>query len=635
MSVVYEEEEAMKKIKWLTVFLFLLVLVSGISMTAYGEDAAPSTDDWSNYAAESFEGGSGTKDNPYLIGTPEQLAKLAKDVNEGTSYTGEYFKLTADLDLSAHVWMPIGLHRRIYAEVEFNKPFEGNFNGSGKKISGMIVDQRGENDRYSGGLFGCIRNTGAEECGIKDLTITDGKIYNNSDGKVVDMHNGILAGDVRTKNGYYVDFEGIKISGGSIQVSGSGGKTDNRAAGGMVGYVINVRASDCSVENIQISGVDNSGGFVGWNYGSVYRNCTAVGELSGHWSLGGFVGYAGSFTDDNNKEFEPVFEHCLADVDITADNWSAGGFVGYAQYVHISNCVAKGNVTSTMSDGDPRAGAFIGVIGGCTIEKSHAAGRVTEAAPDYAAGGFVAYLLDSGNKFKDCSFDSMLNNDIKAIGGKEPKDYDGIIGVTTQAVKGNICRDYDGNHNLKEVTGKDATCTEDGMETYWICDTCGTMYSDAESQNAIDAPVVIKATGHELVPTAEKSATCTEEGYKAYWTCKKCGLLFADENGAEQLQEPVVLPAAGHKFGDWKTVRKATEKQKGEKKRVCEVCQYEETEIIPKLENNKDSKPVKSNAEVAAVKTGDESDLLIYILAFGISMAGIAGVTLQKRKMNR
>ena len=157
---------------------------------------------------------------------------------------------------------------------------------------------------------------------------------------------------------------------------------------------------------------------------------------------------------------------------------------------------------------------------------------------------------------------------------------------------------------------------------------------NAESQTVIDAPVVIKATGHELVPTAEKSATCTEDGHQAYWTCEKCGLLFADENGTEQIQAPIVLPAAGHKFGDWQTVRKATEKQKGEKKRVCEVCKYEETEIIPKLVN-KDSKPVKSNAKVTAAKTGDESDLMIYILAFGISMAGIASVTQRKRKMNR
>lgn len=33
------------------------------------------------------------------------------------------------------------------------------------------------------------------------------------------------------------------------------------------------------VENVQISGVDNSGGFVGMDSGSIYENCTATGKI--------------------------------------------------------------------------------------------------------------------------------------------------------------------------------------------------------------------------------------------------------------------------------------------------------------------------------------------------------------------
>ena len=607
------------KIISMVVCLMLCVALMPAAVFAEGETPAAQDETWTDYAAENFAGGSGTKDDPYLIGAPEQLAKLAKDVNEGTSYAGEYFKLTADLDLSAHVWMPIGLHRRMYTESKLNKPFEGNFDGSGKKISGMIVDQRGENDRYSGGLFGCIRNTSMEECGIKDLAIVDGKIYNNSDGEVVDMHNGILVGDVMTGNEYYVDFEGIKISGGSIQVSGSGEKTDQRAAGGMLGYVTNVRASGCSVENIRISGVDNSGGFVGWDYGSVYRNCTVTGELSGHHSLGGFVGYAGSVTY-NGKDFDPYFQHCLADVDITADDWCAGGFMGWANYAHVFNCAAKGNVTSTLSNYDPRAGAFVGVMAGCNIEKSHAAGRVTEVAPDYEAGGFAAHFSGGGNKFKDCSFDSTLNNDIKAIGGRAPQDYDGITGVPTQALKGNICRDYDGSHDLKEVTGKPATCTEAGVETYWKCDICGSMYSDKEGTSVIDSPVVIKATGHKLTSIAKKPATCTEDGHEAYWECKTCGLLFADENGTQQIEKPVAIPATGHKFGDWKVIKEAKVGVEGSRERTCANCNYTETEAVPALEADD------------TARTGDASNpALCGILAL-LAAGGAAGAVVGRRR---
>ncbi len=64
---------------------------------------------WTEYAADTFAGGNGTKDDPYQIGTAEQLALLVKDVNAGSkTHTGEYFILTDDIDLSGHVWTPLG-----------------------------------------------------------------------------------------------------------------------------------------------------------------------------------------------------------------------------------------------------------------------------------------------------------------------------------------------------------------------------------------------------------------------------------------------------------------------------------------------------------------------------------------------
>ena len=564
------------KHKIIPVILCLMLCMALMPAAAFaeGESPAAQSDTWTDYAAESFAGGSGTEDDPYQIGTPEQLAKLAKDVNEGTSYAGKYFKLTADLDLSEYVWMPIGLQRTNGGNWELiSKPFAGSFDGGGRTISGMVVDQRKSlSERYSGGLFGLIRNTGTEDCGVRNLTIAGGQIYFNGDDGSDCMGNGILAGvtGIAGNDSYRVDFEGITISGGSIQCFG--GERRDRIAGGMLGYVTNARVSDCSVENIRIFGVSNSGGFAGRDLGSVYRNCTATGELSGHYSLGGFIGYTDYFHDyDKDEDVESVFEYCLADVDITADDWCAGGFMGWAKYAHIFNCVAKGNVTSTKSNEDPRAGAFVGVMEGCNIEKSHAAGRVTEVAPDYEAGGFAAHFFGSGNKFKDCSFDSTLNNDIKAIGGGAPQDYEGIMGVPTQQVKANICRDYDGNHTLMEVTGKEATCTEDGVETYWKCDTCGSMYSDKGGTTMIDSPVTIKATGH--------------------------------------------------KFGDWKVIKEAKVGVEGSRERACVNCDYTEMEAIPALE-----------AEDTA-KTGDDSTPALYGILALLAAGGAAGTIYRRRKV--
>lgn len=60
---------------------------------------------WTDYAADSFAGGAGTKSNPYKIATAEQLAKLANDLNEGTdAHQGEYFQQTANISLAENFW---------------------------------------------------------------------------------------------------------------------------------------------------------------------------------------------------------------------------------------------------------------------------------------------------------------------------------------------------------------------------------------------------------------------------------------------------------------------------------------------------------------------------------------------------
>ena len=47
-----------------------------------------------------YESGSGTKNDPYIINTAQQLADLAFIVNNGTDFSGEYFKLGRDIDLN-------------------------------------------------------------------------------------------------------------------------------------------------------------------------------------------------------------------------------------------------------------------------------------------------------------------------------------------------------------------------------------------------------------------------------------------------------------------------------------------------------------------------------------------------------
>ena len=179
----------------------------------------------------------------YQIGTPAQLAKLAELVNMGTapsSYWNRnvYYKLTADIDLSAYGkdwnygkgWIPIGT---VYEN------FYGHFDGNYHKVSGLYINN---NQIYNAGLFGCI-----------------------NDGSVQNLYvYGEIAG--------YSDIGGVA---GSV----SPGFFDN-----------------CSISNcysaVSVTGNDNVGCVVGrlLYRGSSITNCYATGDVNGNRYVGGIAG---------------------------------------------------------------------------------------------------------------------------------------------------------------------------------------------------------------------------------------------------------------------------------------------------------------------------------------------------------
>jgi len=82
--------------------------------------------------------GTGLSDSTaYEIRTPAQLARLAELVNRGDTIARSYFKLTADIDLSAYGsrfnngkgWIPIG---------NFSNQFSGHFNGNNHTVGRRV-----------------------------------------------------------------------------------------------------------------------------------------------------------------------------------------------------------------------------------------------------------------------------------------------------------------------------------------------------------------------------------------------------------------------------------------------------------------------------------------------------------------
>lgn len=112
--------------------------------------------------AQHYAGGSGTKNDPYLISNDKELAKLARDVNNGNTsqaFLGKYFKLTADIDLSGGIWMPIGKYYNYGKDNGNNRLFFGKFDGNGHVIKNMHIQWEGTDAWSAWGLFSTLQGS--------------------------------------------------------------------------------------------------------------------------------------------------------------------------------------------------------------------------------------------------------------------------------------------------------------------------------------------------------------------------------------------------------------------------------------------------------------------------------------------
>ncbi|MBM6831226.1 Ig-like domain-containing protein [Faecalicoccus acidiformans] len=90
--------------------------------------------------------------------------------------------------------------------------------------------------------------------------------------------------------------------------------------------------------------------------------------------------------------------------------------------------------------------------------------------------------------------------------------------------------------NMVHTPKKDATCTADGNEEYWTCETCGNHFSGAEGKTEIElSDTVIPATGHNLIKTEANKATVDASGNIEYWYCSDCEKYFKDEKGEHEI----------------------------------------------------------------------------------------------------
>lgn len=234
-----------------------------------------------------FASGKGTKENPFVVSSKEQLSAFAKMVDEGESYTGVYIELANDIVLDGE-WNPIGDEATNSQSI-----FDGHFDGKGNTISSINIT--GDYDKEANvGLFSTLGGSAS----VKNLNLTNVNIDVEGIGSVV--RAGAIAGDtVNGSNPYgtLIDSVGVK---GNVSVTTSGGKLT--FAGGIAGRtgqyaMISNSWSDVSAYAISNDGTASAyaGGIAGMcGNNSIIVNDISFGDVTGiapkNSNFGGMAG---------------------------------------------------------------------------------------------------------------------------------------------------------------------------------------------------------------------------------------------------------------------------------------------------------------------------------------------------------
>lgn len=189
---------------------------------------------WTGLWAASYAGGSGTSEDPYIIETAEQLAKM---VRLGDT-KGGYYRITKDIylnDVSNADWKsnsPKSWYDRAAIK---NTAFVGNIDGTGHTIHGLY---------YNGGsMFGLLPQ--ASNTSIYNLRLSNADITSTS---------GIAA---------FVSFGQNKVS-----------------------------FKYCAIdETVNITGSGDTAGYVAYGTPSVYvDSCSSTANITGGSNVGSFIG---------------------------------------------------------------------------------------------------------------------------------------------------------------------------------------------------------------------------------------------------------------------------------------------------------------------------------------------------------
>ena len=247
---------------------FSCVLSGGMffsGCTSAPASASPSDDDstptattsgyWTDYAASSFASGSGSIGDPYTIATPEQLAYMAVLLNSVTKTSDRnltrYYALVADIDLSAHYWVPMG----VGLVVTQNLYFRGVFDGYGYEITGMTISVDATNYTSFLDLTGGYLQVGlfaqlGPNAEIRNVLFVDPVVRVIGTLPITEMDIGVLAGMCQGSSSYLVKIVSVGTYNSYITENVTFSDTSSnpvKLVGGLVGVAVCAYIDQCMV----------------------------------------------------------------------------------------------------------------------------------------------------------------------------------------------------------------------------------------------------------------------------------------------------------------------------------------------------------------------------------------------------
>ena len=241
--------------------------------------------------------GSGTSENPYLIESLANLNWVRVQTNNGNSFSSSYFRQTQDIDATATSgwssgagWIPIG-----YATNWTSRPFSGNYDGNGKKITGLHINRPSES---SVGLFGRTSSSVIKNLTLEDVSIVGRGTVGGIAGLTwnCNLSDLSVSGSV-TGMEYYIGGLVGNNSADIMRCSSSAEVVGGSYVGGLIGWnYLSSKIVAYSFSTGDVSGTDYVGGFLGHQNSGQIHNCYARGQVtltgseSTNYRIGGFAG---------------------------------------------------------------------------------------------------------------------------------------------------------------------------------------------------------------------------------------------------------------------------------------------------------------------------------------------------------